>query len=210
MTTIIDDLQWRYAVKKFDPTKKLTQKQLNQLLEALRLAPSSFGIQPFKFLVIEDPQLRATIRTHAWNQSQITDASHLIALCALRTLTPEHIQAYTANIAATRNVPAESVQPYRDRMLQYVKEKSTEEVLEWSKRQTSIAFGVLLAAAAALHIDACPVEGMEAEKVDNDLDLAKDNLTIVSLCPVGFRAEDDGYAKLAKVRFAKEKIIVVK
>lgn len=207
MSSLLPSLRWRYATKKFDPTKKLTNAQLDELLEVLRLSASSFGLQAYKFLVIENPDLRAKIREHAWNQSQITDASHLIALCSFRTLPAEHIDAFAADIAMTRGIPMEKVQPYREMMAGFAKAKTPAEVQEWLKRQTYIALGFLLTAAAEMKIDTCPIEGFDGAQVDKILNTEKDNLTVVTFCPVGFRASDDAYASLAKVRFAKEKMI---
>lgn len=207
MSQLIQDLNWRYATKKFDPTKKLTKEQLEQLLEAMRLTATSYGLQPYKFLIIENPALRATIRTHSWNQPQVTDASHLIAICSYTTLDESFVDRYVDSIVAVRGVTKESLSQYREMMVHSIKIRTPENLADWAKRQSYIALGFLLSAAAELRIDACPMEGFDPQKVDEVLGLAKDTLTVATLCPVGFRAEDDASASYAKVRFPLSELV---
>jgi nitroreductase len=201
MPETLDALRWRYAVKKFDPSKKLSEEQLNGLLESARLSASSFGLQPYKILVVTDPAVRAKIREHAWNQTQVTDASHLLAFCAYRTIDEAYVDRYIALISQERGVSEEALKGYRDMMVGSIKSRSPQELAEWMKRQAYIAVGFALSAAAHLRIDSCPMEGFDPAHVDVDLGLLEQNLTSVVLMPVGFRAADDASAQYKKVRF---------
>lgn len=195
------DLHWRYATKLFDPEKKLSDDDLHDLLESLRLCPSSYGLQPWKFLVITDPALRAELREHAWNQSQVTDASHLIILCARTSMTDGDIEVFAEHIAKVRGVDPSSVEEYKQMMLRGVLGKSEEERQEWMRRQIYIALGFLMSVCMYKHIDSCPMEGFSAEEFDRILGLEEKGLTTVLLCPVGYRSADDKYADAAKVRW---------
>lgn len=203
----IDALRWRYATKKFDPTKKLSDAQLSELLESLRLSASSFGLQPWKFLVIRSPAVRSALRPVCWNQSQVTDASHLLGLCAKTTITPADVRLHIRNLAETQGVPVESFQGYEERILKYLKAMSAEKVSQWMRSQVYIALGFLLSACASMHVDSCPMEGMDKAAVNDILGLRKMELEIVALCPVGYRAADDTFANQAKTRFARGLVV---
>jgi nitroreductase len=207
---IIDALQWRYATKKFDTAKHLTEAQLHTALEALRLSPSSYGLQPWTFIVTKDPAVREAIRQHAWDQAQVTDASHLIVLCGKNTLTEEDVDAYVADIAQSRGVPVGSIAGYREMMVASIKRQTPEGLRAWIDKQVYIALGVLLASCASERIDACPMEGFDATQVDALLKLSDRGIHSVVLCPVGFRAADDATAAHHKVRFAREKVVDVR
>lgn len=207
MSPLLDSLRWRYATKKFDPQQILSDTQVDELLEALRLTPTSFGLQPYRFIVIKNASLRAEIRDHAWGQAQITDASHVIAICAKKTMSEADIDASIAEIAQVRAIDAASLSGYRDMMKGYVSHRSPREVEEWLMRQSYIALGVLLCACADLRIDACPMEGFDRKEVDRILDLATSDYTVSTLCPIGGRAADDAFATLPKVRRKKEKLV---
>ncbi len=205
-----DYLNWRYATKKFDPTQKITKQELDHLLEALRLSPSSFGLQPWKFVVIQDETLRKEVRKYAWNQPQVTDASHLIVLCSLKIMDENYIKNFVIYIARTRAVTPESLSGYEQMMVATLKNKSLDEISNWMKRQVYLALGMLLCVCAQKGIDSCPMEGFEPKKVDGVLGLDKQGVESVVLCPVGYRAEDDHYAHLKKVRFNKSEILIEK
>ncbi len=201
MTKNIKALNWRYATKKFDPLKKVSEENLNELLESARLAPSSYGLQPWKLVVVTNPELRKKLREHAWGQPQITDASHLIVLAARTDVDEKYIKEYVGEISKQRNVAVESLKGYQDMMVGDLTSRPKEAVLEWSKHQTYIALGFLLFAAAQKHIDACPMEGFDPAKFDEVLGLKKHNLASAVLCTIGYRAADDPAAKNVKVRF---------
>lgn len=204
MSTYLENLQWRYATKKFDPSKKLTQAQLDELLHATQLAASSYGLQPYKVYVVTNPAVREKIKEHAWGQPQVTDASHLIVFCAKRTIDEKYVDAYISLIAKTRGMSAADLKSFRDMMVGMMKGRTPEMLASWMKCQAYIALGFLLSAAAHHRIDACPMEGFDPTHVDVDLGLIDKDLTAVTLCPVGFRAADDAASSLKKVRLPKD------
>ncbi len=205
-----DYLNWRYATQKFDPAKKIPEAQFRELLESLRLAPSSYGLQPWKFIVVRDKILREKLRKHAWDQPQITDASHLIVLCALKTINPAYVKKFTTRIAKARGVTPESFSKYEQGMFNSLKAMSRQTLSSWMKQQVYLALGMLLSQCAYQHIDSCPMEGFDAKKFDKILNLAKLNLESVVLCPVGYRAKDDRDAAFPKVRFTKSEVFIEK
>lgn len=210
MTDLIKALNWRYATKKFDTSKKVSEADLNELLEAARLAPSSYGLQPWTFVVITNPELRKKLREHAWNQPQITDASHLIVLATRTDVDEEYVKHYVEEIARQRNVPVESLKAAQDMMTGDVKSRSKDAVVDWSKHQTYIALGFLLFAAAQKRIDACPMEGFDPAKFNEVLGLKERHLTATVLCAIGYRAGDDKAAQNVKVRFPKPDVVIEK
>lgn len=206
----IKALNWRYAVKTFDSEKKLSKEQLDTLLESLRLTASSFGLQPWKFIVVENKELREKLKEHAWNQSQVVDASHLIVLCNKTTIDETYVTKYIEKTAKERNISTDNLQGFKDMMLGTIKNRSQDEIAAWNKNQVYIALGNLLTVCAIENIDACPMEGFDATKFNEILDLKKEGLNAAVLCPVGFRSEEDDSAKRAKVRFDTDDIIIKK
>ncbi len=203
--TLIDSLHWRHATKKFDAQKKVSDADVSAVLEAARLAPSSYGLQPWKFLVITDPVIRAALREKAWNQDQVTDASHLIVLCAKIKLDEKDVEHYIKAIADTRGLPVDALAGFNDMMLGSIGRQSADQMKTWNQKQVYIALGMLLAACAEKQIDSCPMEGFDAAGFDELLGLTKDNLTATVLCPIGYRAADEVAPK--KVRFCAEEVI---
>lgn len=208
--TMHDHLNWRYATKKFDSSKKISSQELSRLLDVLRLAPSSYGLQPWKFIVVTDEDLRKQLRANAWDQPQVIDASHLIILCSLKEMDEKYVKGFTTQIAQSRGVARESLAGYEQMMLAGVKAKSPEEISSWMKRQVYIALGMLLLECAHMKIDACPMEGFDSKRFDAILGLEKEGIESVVLCPVGYRAADDHYAGLKKARFAKDEVFIEK
>lgn len=197
-----DDLLRRYATKKFDAAKKVSDADLQELLESLRYSPSSYGLQPWHFLVVTDADVRAQLRPHSWNQPQITDASHLIVLCAKTDMDGAYIERYVEKIMADRSLGEEDVAGYKGMMLTNVLEgKSDEARRQWMEKQVYIALGFLMSACMSKRIDSCPIEGFDRDAYDGILNLRSRGFEPVVLCPVGYRADDDGYATLPKVRF---------
>ncbi len=208
--TILDALRWRYATKTFDASKKISMEAFEELLEALRLSASSYGLQPWKFVVVENPELRAKVREIAWNQGQVTDASHLIVLCRPETVTAADVDHFVQVTASTRGIDAASLDGYKQMMLGTVNGMDEEKKAVWMAKQVYLALGNLLTVCAVQGIDACPMEGFDPAKCDEILGLPALGLRSVVLCPVGYRADDDKYASLAKVRYPKEEVIVRK
>jgi nitroreductase len=204
--TIVRQLNWRYATKKFDATRKIQTPDWKTLEQALVLSPSSGGLQPWKFFVVNDPAVRAKLRGAAWNQSQVTDASHLVVFAAKVGFGPADVQRHIERIADVRGVTLESLEGYKNMMLGVVS-RPAEQVDAWAARQAYIALGTFLSAAANLGIDACPMEGFVPAQFDEILGLREKGYTAVVIATAGYRAADDGYAKLAKVRYSAEDVI---
>ncbi|HUB24145.1 MAG TPA: NAD(P)H-dependent oxidoreductase [Tepidisphaeraceae bacterium] len=205
---VLKHLNWRYATKRFDPSRRLSSHDLETLKKAVTLAPSSFGLQPWKFFVVTDPDVRKELRAAAWDQPQIVEASHLVVLATRQGLGPADIQRHIDHIARTRGVPAESLSHINQMMLGFVSGQPREKVDAWAARQVYIALGVLLSTAAMLGIDACPMEGFEPEKFNEILGLGKHGYSATVLCALGYRAADDQYANMKKVRFPTEEVVV--
>jgi len=205
---ILEALEWRYATKQFDPKKKVSEKDLDELLKVLNLSPSSFGLQPWKFIVVTDQELRERLREAAWNQPQVTDASHLIVLCVRTDLNEGYIRNYIDSISRIRKVPREKLKGYEDTILGFRKALTAEQTLAWSKNQVYISLGFLLEACAMKRIDACPMEGFDPKKVDEILGLKEQNLTSAVLCPIGCRSKSDSHADEKKVRFDIKSVVV--
>lgn len=203
---LLQNLSWRYAVKKFDPTRKIPARDWAALEQSLVLSPSSYGLQPWHFVVVTNPKIRATLKGVSWNQTQITDASHLVVLCRRTTMVRADVDRYVARIAAVRGVPAASLEPYRGMMLGSV-EKPGADHSAWNARQVYIALGFFLSAAAVLGIDACPMEGFDAAQYDQILGLTARGFAATVVATAGYRAADDAYAALKKVRFPDSEVI---
>ena len=201
-----EHLHWRYATKKFDPVRVIPQPLLESLLESLRLSPSSFGLQPWKFLIIRDLELRKKIQAVAWNQPQVTECSHVIALCKLKDMDEMYVKKFFKQTAEKRGVAVESLGGYEQMMLGFLKNLSPGAKTDWMGRQMYLALGMLLAECAFRRIDACPMEGFDAKKFDALLGLEKMGLESIVLCPVGYRAQDDKHAGLEKIRFSSNEI----
>ncbi|NLR64546.1 NAD(P)H-dependent oxidoreductase [Chitinophaga varians] len=197
---IIQKLEWRYAVKKFDPVKKLTAAQLDRITTATRLSASSYGLQPYKMLIIENPAIREKLKAASWNQSQVTDASHLVVFARVRDLNESHVDDYTNNIAATRNINPEDLAGFAGIMKGTVNRLDAAAAAVWTSKQAYLALGTLLTAAAAEGIDACPMEGFDANQYDEILGLKDKGLATVVTAAIGFRAEDDAMQHAKKVR----------
>ncbi len=204
---LLSSLRWRYAVKQFDNTRKIDAPVWTALEESLLLSPSSFGLQPWKFIVIDDSQLRTQLRVASWNQSQITDASHLVVFARRSEITSDDVERYVERIAQVRGVTTASVGDYKKLMLGSLSTMDASAKSEWSARQVYIALGFFLEAAALLGVDACPMEGIDPAKYDAMLGLAARGYTTTVAATVGYRAASDLQATLAKVRFPMDQII---
>lgn len=204
---VITQLKWRYAVKKFDTTRKISADTWAALEDTMVLAPSSFGLQPWKFVVVENPEIRKQLQPASWNQTQIVEASHLVVFSTKKNLNSADVSAFIDLIAATRQTSKETLAMYQGLMDQTVASKGTA-VDDWSARQVYLAVGVALTAAASLGIDACPIEGFDPAAYNSILGLTDCSATCV--VAFGYRSDSDDYAKLPKVRWAKDQVIVRK
>lgn len=205
---VLAQLKWRYATKKFDPTKKIAPDLWAKLELAAVHAPSSYGLQPWKFVVVTDAAVRAQLLPVSWNQPQIVDASHLIVFAAKNPPTVADVEAYVAHIARVRGVPAEGLDGYKQMMLGSLGRMDAAAAHRWAARQTYIALGVFLSAAALAGVDACPMEGFQADKYDEILGLKEKGLAATVIAAAGYRAADDKNAALAKVRFAPDDVVI--
>lgn len=208
MKDIIKALNWRYATKKYDTTKKLTSDQENFFLEVLRLAPSSYGLQPWKFIVVKNPELREKLKAAAYGQTQLTDASHLVVFAVPKVIDDAFVDSYVKTVSEVRNAPIESLKGYSDMMKGAIAPMSPDARKDWAARQAYLALGFFLQAAAVNEIDATPMEGFDPKAVDEVLGLAKLGLESKVIAALGFRAADDSYATLPKVRNSKKQVII--
>lgn len=204
---VLDRLNWRYAAKAYDKSKKVSGSDLKLLEEAMLLAPSSFGIQPYKILVISDPALRERLGPAAYNQPAVTEASHLIVFAYKKTLTDEDIDGFVGRIAEVRGQTRESLAGLEEAVQGAVKRSIDGGNIEtWNSRQAYIALGFLLETAAILDIDATPMEGFDPKQFDEILGLT--DYSSVAIAAIGYRdADNDWLAKLPKVRKPKSELI---
>ncbi|WOD43564.1 NAD(P)H-dependent oxidoreductase [Hwangdonia lutea] len=206
---LLKNLNWRYATKKFDTSKKVSNSDLNKLKEAVQLSVSSYGLQLYKVLIIENPEIREQLKPASWNQSQITDASHLFVFCNYTDATPEAIDGFINQTAKTRKLELERLNGYGDFIKEKLNEKTPEEKTSWLKSQTYLALGNLLNACAELKIDACPMEGFEPEAYNKILDLDNQGLNAAVIAPIGYRHEEDHTIGQQKVRKPMELLFEV-
>ncbi|MCT4699679.1 NAD(P)H-dependent oxidoreductase [Tenacibaculum haliotis] len=204
----IENLKWRYAVKKFDENKSLSEAQINILKEAFNLTATSYGLQPIKMVVIKNKEIQEQLVVHSWNQPQVVQASHVLVLCIPKEYTTKDINSYFSLVKNIRNTPDTILNPFKEMLSASIASKKQEELTIWNKNQAYIALGNLMTVAANEKIDSCPMEGFIPEKYDEILGLDKHNLTSVLVLPVGFRAEDDYMKDLKKVRKNIEDVII--
>ena len=213
MTTIptsqlLDALNWRYATKKFDATRKIPGDTWAALEDSLVLTPSSFGVQPWKFIVVNNPELRAKLVPVSWGQTQVVDASHLVVLAFKQDVDEAHINRYMQRTAEVRGTTVEAMDPFKKIIMGSLNGARAKGYLDvWQSRQVYIALGQFMTAAALLGIDTCPMEGIDASKYDEILGLAGTGYTTLCACPAGYRAVDDKYATTPKVRFPKSEVL---
>ncbi|MDZ4403550.1 NAD(P)H-dependent oxidoreductase [Prosthecobacter sp.] len=207
-TELLAALNWRYATKVFDSTKKIPADIWAALEESLVLTPSSYGLQPWKFLIIQDKDLREQLVPHSWRQRQVADCSHLVVMATKRTMTEADIDANLIRIAEVRGGTPDALAGFRRMLIgDVVTGERSQYITVWAKMQAYIALGQFMASCALLGIDTCPMEGFVAERYDEILGLEAQGLTTAVLCPVGYRHADDRYASLPKVRFKSNDVI---
>ncbi len=207
MTTseLITALNRRYATKVFDPAKKIPADTWAALEESLVLTPSSFGLQPWKFLIVQDQELREKLVPHTWMQRQVADCSHLVVMTVKKSLDIGDVDAFVTRMAEVRGGTADSLAGFR-KMIAGIQSQGYMSK-DWAKMQAYIALGQFMTACALLGIDTCPMEGFVPEKYDEILSLEARGLTTAVLCPAGYRHGDDKYAVLPKIRFKTEDVI---
>ncbi|WP_452224631.1 NAD(P)H-dependent oxidoreductase [Lacinutrix chionoecetis] len=207
---IIDSLKWRYAVKKFDTNKKVSEVKLNILLSAFNLTATSYGLQPVKLVVLSDTEKQNMLVEHSMEQEQIAQASHILILCVDTTINTSYIKSYFNLVKSVRHTPDAILDPFKNFLIEDFENRSHEEKMAWAKNQAYLIMGNLLTVCAVEGIDACPMEGFIPEKYDELLDLKTKGLQSVLVLPIGYRAEDDFMAELKKVRKElKDSVIVL-
>ncbi|SFF11351.1 NAD(P)H-dependent oxidoreductase [Flavobacterium xueshanense] len=208
MNTFLENQNWRYATKKFDATKKITTEDLNTLKEAIRLSTSSYGLQPYKIIIVENPELRAQLQVAAYGQAQVVDASHLIVFANEMNFGEEGIVNFSKNMSETRGIPLESIQGYVEYMKSNIVNLSEETRNIWSAKQTYLALGNLLNVAAELKIDTTPMEGFVPAQVNEILGLDKLGLNATLLATLGYRHDEDATQHYKKVRKSNEELFI--
>jgi len=209
MSTIIDDLNWRYATKKMDPTKKVDQEKIDQILEAIRLTATSSGLQPYQMLVVTNDEIKKQIHPHAWSQDPIVDCSHLIVFAAWDNYTADRINNMFDLVNDERGFKSEGWENYRQMLLTNYVSRDKEINYQHAARQAYIGLGTALIAAAQLKVDCTPMEGFDPVKVDEILGLEEKGLRSVVLLPVGYRAQEGDWLNgLKKVRRSTEDFVI--
>ena len=205
---LLQALQWRYATKVFDATKKIPADMWAAIEQSLVLTPSSYGLQPYRFLIVADPAKRAALLPHSWNQKQVVDASHFVVCVARKVMKEADVDNFIRRISQICDVPAESLGAYRGKMMGDVVSGPRSKIAhEWATRQAYIALGNLMTVAAVLGVDACPMEGLNPAEYDRILDLEGTDYKTVVACALGYRAANDKYASLPKVRFETKDLV---
>ncbi|MXO05194.1 MULTISPECIES: NAD(P)H-dependent oxidoreductase [Flavobacterium] len=208
MSNFLENQNWRYATKQFDASKKISDADLNTLKEAVRLSASSYGLQPYKVVIVENPELREKLKGAAWGQTQITDASHLFIFANDLNLDAGSVDKYISNISEVRGVPTEALGGFSDMMKNVIANLSEDAKHIWTAKQTYLALGNLLNAAAELKIDATPMEGFNAAQFNEILGFDKLGLNASVIATVGYRHDDDKSQHQKKVRKSHEELFI--
>jgi nitroreductase/dihydropteridine reductase len=206
--SLLQSLEWRYATKKFDATKKVSAEELDTLLNTTQLAPSSYGLQPYKILVVEDAAIREQLKDAAYGQAQLTDASQVIVFAAETVINDNYVKRNIDLTAEVRQMDRAKLEPFESVILGAIGHKTEDERVAWAHKQAYIALGVLISAASELKIDTCPMEGLDPVKFDEILGLKDKGLTTSVIVTIGYRSEDDHYSHLAKVRKSANELFI--
>ena len=195
-----EKLNWRYATKKFNPEKSLSEEQVEYLQKSIQLSASSYGLQPYEVFVVTDKETKEKLKEAAWNQSQLTDASHVFIFAGLKKLNENYIDSYLENISKIREIKVQDLSGLKDMLTSNIVDKPEEQQKIWAQKQAYIALGNLLSAAAHLKVDTCPMEGFDAGKVDEVLGISGTNLTTAVIATAGYRSDEDQMQRAKKVR----------
>ncbi|NRD24193.1 NAD(P)H-dependent oxidoreductase [Winogradskyella litoriviva] len=206
--SIIEKLNWRYATKKFNDTKKLSVEQLDTLKEAFNLTALSYGLQTLKMVIVEDKSKREKLVGMSYGQRQVADSSHLLVLCIQNEIDENDVDEHFETIKSIRNTPDAILSPFKTQLKSSINEMTVTKKVDWATRQAYIALGNLMTVCAVEGIDSCPMEGFVPKDLDTELGLEALGLSSVLLLPVGFRAEDDMFADFKKVRKQVSKTVI--
>lgn len=204
----IQHLQWRYATKRFDPSKKLSEEKLDILKHTFNLTATSFGLQPLKLLIISNQEIKEKLVEYTYYQPQIRDSSHLLILCMEKHIDAEFIKDHFKRVETLRNTPRKILDPFEESLVKSFSEKNPEEIRSWMVNQLYLTLGALLTVCAVEDIDSCPMEGFEPKKYDTYLELDKKGLESVIVLPVGYRDASDFFLSLEKVRRGVNELVV--
>ncbi|MCE2687332.1 MAG: NAD(P)H-dependent oxidoreductase [Rickettsiales bacterium] len=205
---IIDAMNWRYATKIFDINKKINNQDWEMLEKSMIMSPSSFGLQPYQFLLVENQKTRKLLTPHSWNQPQIEQSSHLVVLTALKNINEEYIDNFIKLTSKTRSIAESNLAEYKKMMIDNLI-SSHKDIFNWASKQAYIALGNLMTTASLLDIDSCPIEGINPEKYDEILGITNSNYATICSCALGFRSADDKYQNLKKVRFNHDFLVKI-
>jgi nitroreductase len=197
---LIKSLQWRYATKKFDNKRVIAQRDMATIKEAFNLTASSYGLQPVRLMVVNNKAIQTQLVPFSMNQQQVAQASHLLVFCVETQIDETYIRAYFERVKTIRQTPDQVLDGFRQHILDSFAQSSKEDIRVWAFKQAYLAMGNLLTVCATLGIDACPMEGFEPEKYDTFFDLASKGLQSALIMPIGYRAKDDMFSSLKKVR----------
>jgi nitroreductase len=210
-TQLLEALEWRYATKTFDRTKKINKETWEALEKTLILTPSSYGAMPYKFVVVETQEIKDQLTAVSYGQTQVSDCSHHVVFLAKEKMDTDHLRKYIEHTASVRGLKVEDLQGYEKMMVSNLVERMTpEQSFKWASNQAYIALGNFMTAAAVLGVDACPFEGINPAKYDEILGIVGSGWKTVCACPTGYRAADDKYATAKKVRFESKDLIIRK
>ncbi len=208
MTDYIESLKWRYATKKYDASKKVSAEDLQTIMDALQLSVSSMGLQPYKIIVVENAEIREKLKSAAYNQTPITDASHLFVFANEVNIGKKHVEDYMENISDVRNIERKELDGFSDMINGAINSRSTEENETWASKQAYIALSTLINTAALLKIDATPMEGFNPEAFNEILGLKEKGLNAAVIATIGYRHEEDAMQHYKKVRKPKEELFI--
>ncbi len=205
---IIEKLRWRYATKKFDADRILSEAQIDTITQAFNLTATSFGLQPLKLIIVKDKKIQAELVQYSMDQQQVAQASHILIFCIDTTIDKTYIEAYFNRIKAIRNTSDEILDPFKEYLIDDFERQTQNDIEDWATKQAYLAMGNLLTVCAVEDIDSCPMEGFSPQKYDETFNLKEKGLKSVLVMPIGYRAEDDMFADFKKVRKHVKDIVV--
>lgn len=206
--TFIESQKWRYATKKFDANQKISQENIEIIKEGIQLSTSSYGLQPYQVIIVENKELRQQMLPHCWNQNQVVDASHLLVFANFIKLEEKHIDDYFENISKTREIKLENLKGYSDFVKKNILSLSENTCKSWTAKQTYLALGNLINVCASLKIDCTPMEGFNPKEVNKILNLEEKNINAVLIAPIGYRHTEDISQNFVKVRKPLEELFL--
>lgn len=208
MADIIKDLEWRYAVKKFDSSKEIEVSKLERIKKAFILTATSYGLQPIKMVVLKNKDLQEQLVEFSYGQRQVAQASHLLILCIEKKIDADYISSYFKKVKDIRGTSDSVLEPFKKELVSEFTKMDTKQIEQWAINQVYLAMGNLLTICAVEQLDACPMEGFIPERYDELLNLSSKGLASVLVLPIGYRAEDDMFSELKKVRRDMENSII--